>query len=95
MKKQTLTFSEKLKIHDHLKRVLTKNGDIWQYAPGVDDHTVGEMFGVKPGIIIRLRQEAFGEIRTPRLSGPSSKELETRVTAIEEYLTSKNPNWRA
>lgn len=93
MTKQMLSFTQKLKIHDQLKRVLHKDGDVWKYAPGVSDTTIGEMFSVNKGTVMRLRQEAFGEVR-PVSNGASLKEIRDRLTAIEEYLTSKNPNWR-
>lgn len=88
-----LSFSQKTPIYEKLKEVCFKTGEgICKFAENWDDRRVAELLKVPEGSVRSVRREMFGHTRKNGSVGKLL--LEERITAIEEYLTSKNPNWK-
>ena len=84
----------KIEIHNFLKANMVVNEDGFaRYLSGLNDEKCADKLGVTYAIVRKVRQEMFGNVRRTPGKG-KSQELSDRITAIEEYLTSKNPNWR-
>lgn len=88
-----VTFTMKRKIYDHLVRVVSKDDNgFCHFMPQVSDETIAAAHNVGMSVVRKIRQDEFGKLRGSTVS--ASGELNARVTQIEEYLTSKNPNWK-
>ena len=80
MSKSTLSFSERMAIHDRLKELvtITEPGSC-HYEPGHSDATVAEQFGCTVHNVSGIRQEVFGKIRTPVLSSSDLASVRQRL----------------
>lgn len=93
-----LTFPQRVAATKELEKHCTKGPDGYAlYESGWDDDRVAAVLGQPYNKIhIRnIRRELLGNIR--RSSEESSPEMEAvlfRLTLIEDYLTSKWPDWK-
>ena len=96
MTKVFLTQKQKFDIGVKLSQICIKNENGQAvYAQGWSDEKVAEFFGapVKPINVRSLRRELVGNVY--KQDGLRKGEsYARRITAIEEYLTSKDPNWK-
>ena len=95
------TLANKILIAKKLEEVCTKTIDGFaKYASGWNDRKVADLLGksINANHVRHVRQEIVGNTeRTakPKIQPPISlSDLETRITQIEDYLTSKNPTWK-
>lgn len=90
--RKTLTFVQKTAIYEKLKEVCHKTGDgLCRYSEGWDDEKVSILIGVTSLGVRSVRRDMFGNTKRNK---PDGDGIKARITAIEEYLTSKNPNWK-
>lgn len=90
-----LSFIQRLAVHDELKKHCTTgpNG-VAIFAEGWDDHKVAEIVGapVTHKHVASIRRETIGDLI--RSAAPPT-DIESRLTQIEDYLTSKWPDWKS
>lgn len=92
--KSTLGFKARLEIHEKLKGVIIPTGpDLCTYAEGWSDNRVAQELGCAPSNVKGVRAEVFGKLRQAA-GGPRSGDVEERLTQIEDFLTSKWPDWK-
>lgn len=98
--KSHLTFKQKMQLHEIMKTHIVKQQDgLYKYINGiVNDIDMAEKASkiidcrITGPIVRKLRDDMFGKVKpTPNVA---NGDLDKRVTAIEEYLTRKNPTWR-
>lgn len=92
------TFSEKYRIAEALKELVTKDGDGCRYSEGNNDTSLAKTLGMPRGLVQSVRQELYGalsaegrsavnrEAYTRRLDefGDRIAALEQRVSALED-----------
>ncbi len=88
-----LTFLQRTALFEELKKHCTKGEDgLVRYADGWDDARVTAVVGAPVNVthVRNLRNETLGPVikRAP-------KDLEDRLTMIEDFLTSKWPDWQS
>src|SRR4029077_8998511 len=75
MKRQYLSFAQRVQIYNFVKTVGAVNGEHWEYKEGWSDQRVAEQFKASLGNVATVRQE-LGKLRT--YSGaPYARKLET------------------
>jgi hypothetical protein len=87
MKKQYLTFSQRVEVYNFLKTVGEPNGEHWVYKEGWSDTKVAEKFQYTQGNVITVRME-LGKL-TSAPHGPYGikvKDLEATVIRHEESI---------
>lgn len=91
--KSSLTFAQRLKIHERLKQMATSDGNgTCTYKEGFSDDVVAKEFGFSRSNVAGVRRETLGDIRKARTVAAHG--IEDRITMIEDFLTSKWPDWR-
>jgi hypothetical protein len=97
MSKNTINQKERFDIYEFLKTVIkvlpfkTDKGEPrCDYHADWDDQKVAEKFNTSPAVVSGIRRNAFGHIR----GGETRASIESRLDAIEYYLTQLDPNWR-
>lgn len=101
VKPHTITLKQKFAIGTRLRAVLVERTDgLWEYADGYTDATVAAEFDVPKYLVTSVRVRTFGKLanavggRIPGTSEPSAN-MKRRVRAIEDYLDTLDPKWRA
>ena len=96
MTKVFLTQKQKFDVGLKLSQICIKtdNGAA-VYAQGWSDEAVAQHFGapVKAIHVRSLRRDLVGNLNKQN-GARKGESYSSRLTAIEEYLTSKNPNWK-
>lgn len=89
-----LSLSERVQVYEHLKTVLTKEGEFVTYKDGVDDEEVARIFTAKlkrpvtVAVVRNIRAETFGKIRPARtpVTGGAMQDVLDRVAFLEGRL---------
>ena len=99
MKKMTATFAEKMKIVQKLNEICLPVGDgLFKYNAGWTDLRVAELFQKTDKIVAYVRREVLGNLTAHDGAikvKSENRDFDKRLTQIEDYLTRKNPAWRA
>lgn len=87
MKRQYLTFSQRVQIYNFIKTVGKTNGEHWEYNEGWSDKRVAEQFKSSVGNVATIRME-LGKLITGSGAPYSVKlaELEKRIARLEYLL---------
>lgn len=87
MKRQYLTFSQRVQIYNFIKTVGKANGEHWEYAEGWSDRRVAEQFKSSVGNVATVRME-LGKLMTGSGAPYSVKlaQLENIVNDHEKNL---------
>jgi hypothetical protein len=85
MKRQYLTFSQRVAIYNFIKTVGKANGEHWEYAEGWSDKRVAEQFKSSVGNVSTVRLE-LGKLMTGTGAPYSIRlgELETKVEEVKK-----------
>jgi hypothetical protein len=92
-----LSLKQKLEVASLLKAHCCVNTKGFaEYEAGWNDKAVSDKFGLPVNDIhVRnLRRELIGGLHKVSSRGQGSS-TDSRLTAIEDYLTSKNPTWKS
>lgn len=93
IRRSTLSFSERMNIYNFLIPLIKKLDDgFCEYIGTDNDASVAAHLKRSLVNVSGIRMEMFGRLRLVR--SPISAQVEERLTAIEEYLTRKDPDWR-
>lgn len=84
IKRNALTFEERLDIYEFLKTVCKKEGDYAEYIPGWTD--VAKQLGVKITNVQSIRMSKFGKTKDFKLIDDSKDELpKTKMTKAKLF----------
>lgn len=91
--KSTLTLKARIEIHEKLKEVIIPLGDgTCTYKDGWNDRLVAERFKCVENNVAGVRREMFGGLK--KATTTIATGIEERLTQIEDFLTSKWPDWK-
>jgi hypothetical protein len=86
MKRQYLSFSQRVQIYNFIQTVGMVKGEYWEYNEGWSDAKVAEQFKASLGNVITVRQE-LGKLKTFTGAVYFNRiaELEARIETLEQY----------
>lgn len=94
-KRNFLSLTDRIAIHDLLKEVAAKEGDFVVFKPGWDDHAIAQKLGVTAANVQSVRlstlglTRAFRKTAAPKIKSATSQkiaELEQRISYLEDQL---------
>lgn len=91
-----LKLAEAIELVEFMKTVCNKieNTPFCEYVSPWDDQKVADRMKCTVGNVKGTRQAMFGKLKLPMSDLPRMDRLEKDLTAVMDYLTRKDPNWR-
>lgn len=87
MKKQYLTFGQRVEVYKFIESVGKVNGEFWEYNEGWNDSRVAEHFKYTQGNVITVRMELGKLSSAPHAPyGIKVKDLEATTVRHEEHI---------